>query len=153
VAEISHIRFVKQKRETGIDRNRGFMWDLFGNVGCVDSGGATMIAALMSRARAFAVLLAIGVSVTPARAVDGTWTGGALPIVNEWTQGTNWNSTPSPNTVPDNTATFTSVATTSVIISASTSINTIQFTAAGAGFHIYYCPRCKLHHQWYRHRQ
>jgi hypothetical protein len=112
VAEISHIRFVKQKRETGIDRNRGFMWDLFGNVGCVDSGGATMIAALMSRARAFAVLLAIGVSVTPARAVDGTWTGGALPIVNEWTQGTNWNSTPSPNTVPDNTATFTSVATT-----------------------------------------
>src|SRR6516225_4392019 len=60
-----------------------------------------------------------------AHAVDGTWTGPEA----EWTVGTNWTSIP-PNTVPDNTATFTNnSAPKSVTISSSTSINTIEFTA------------------------
>jgi fibronectin-binding autotransporter adhesin len=61
-----------------------------------------------------------------ARAVDGTWNGPGA----EWTVGTNWTSIP-PNTVPDNTATFANNGPTSVTISNSTSINTIEF-AAGA---------------------
>src|SRR3981081_32050 len=36
-------------------------------------------------------------------AVDGTWTGPGA----EWTTGTNWSSLPTPNTVPDDIATFT----------------------------------------------
>ena len=69
-----------------------------------------------------------------ARAVDGTWTGGVPPLPNEWTQGTNWNSNP-PNTVPDDIATFTNNgAPTSVAISSSTSINTIEFTAAAPAY-------------------
>src|SRR5262249_23369230 len=60
-----------------------------------------------------------------AHAVDGTWTGPGA----EWTVGPNWTSIP-PNTVPDGTATFmNNSAPTSVTISNSTSINTIQFTA------------------------
>ena len=91
-----------------------------------------MIARLMSRARALAVLLAIGASVTPARAVDGTWTGGVAPLPNEWTQGTNWSSTP---TVPDNTAIFTNNgAPGSLTISSPASINTIQIDAGSFGF-------------------
>src|SRR5262249_61899676 len=67
-----------------------------------------------------------------AQATDGTWIGNGAPVSNEWTQGNNWNSTPTPNTVPDNAATFTNnSAPTSVTISNSTSINTIEF-AAGA---------------------
>src|SRR5215472_19254171 len=65
-----------------------------------------------------------------AQATDGTWIGNGAPVSNEWTQGNNWNSTPTPNTVPDITATFTNNgAPTSVTISNSTSINTIEFTA------------------------
>src|SRR5215472_6356681 len=65
-----------------------------------------------------------------AQATDGTWIGNGAPVSNEWTQGNNWNSTPTPNTVPDITATFTNNgAPTSVTISNSTSINTIDFTA------------------------
>src|SRR5262249_39571952 len=41
-----------------------------------------------------------------AQATDGTWIGGGAPVSNEWTQGNNWNSTPTANTVPDITATF-----------------------------------------------
>src|SRR5262245_9201514 len=67
-----------------------------------------------------------------ARGTDGTWIGGGAPVSNEWFQGNNWNSTPTPNTVPDITATFTNNgAPTLVTISTSTSINTIEF-AAGA---------------------
>src|SRR5262252_5837543 len=67
-----------------------------------------------------------------AQATDGTWIGNGAPVSNEWTQGNNWNSTPTPNTVPDNAATFTNnSAPASVTISNSTSINTIEF-AAGA---------------------
>jgi len=69
-------------------------------------------------------------TLTPdaARAVDGTWTGPGA----EWTTGTNWSSSP---TVPDNTATFTNNgAPTSVTISSSTSINTIDFAAAAPAY-------------------
>src|SRR5262249_18806966 len=60
-----------------------------------------------------------------AYAVDGTWTGPGA----EWTVGTNWTSIP-PNTVPNGTATFANNgAPTSVTISNSTSIDTIQFNA------------------------
>src|SRR6516162_4475050 len=63
-----------------------------------------------------------------AHAVDGTWTGPAA----EWTDGTNWSSTPD---VPDNAATFTNNgAPTSVTISGDASINTIQFTAGAPAF-------------------
>ncbi|MGY4568818.1 uncharacterized protein with beta-barrel porin domain [Bradyrhizobium sp. USDA 3256] len=63
-----------------------------------------------------------------AQAVDGTWNGPG----GEWTTGVNWSSTP---TVPDGSATFANNgAPTSVTISASTSINTIQF---GAGVPAY----------------
>ena len=62
-----------------------------------------------------------------AYATDGTWIA-PPPNPEEWTQGTNWSSSP---TVPDGTATFTNNgATTSVTISGSASIETIQFTAA-----------------------
>jgi fibronectin-binding autotransporter adhesin len=67
-----------------------------------------------------------------AHATDGTWTGG---VSNEWTLGPNWSSTPTPNTVPDDVATFTNNgAPTSVTISSSTSINAIQFDAAAPAY-------------------
>jgi len=70
-----------------------------------------------------------------AHATDGTWLGGGGPFGSEWTVGTNWNSTPTPNTVPDDIATFTNNgAPTSVTISNSTSINTIEFTAAAPAY-------------------
>jgi hypothetical protein len=66
---------------------------------------------------------------------DGTWIGGGAPVSNEWFQGNNWSSTPTTNTVPDNTATFTNNgAPTSVTISTSTSINTIDFSAAVSAY-------------------
>jgi len=73
--------------------------------------------------------LAALVALAPvAHAVDGTWTGPDT----EWTDGTNWSSTPD---VPDNTATFTNnAAPTSVTISDDASINTIQFTAGAPAF-------------------
>ena len=66
-----------------------------------------------------------------AHAVDGTWTGPG----GEWTTGTNWSSTPTPNTVPDDIATFTNNgAPTSVGISNNASINTIQFDALAPAY-------------------
>src|SRR5215470_7396225 len=70
------------------------------------------------------------VAPNTARAVDGTWTGITSA---EWTVGTNWNSIPA-NTVPDDIATFANSNRTSVTISSSTSINTIQFTAAAPAY-------------------
>src|SRR6516225_6590523 len=64
-----------------------------------------------------------------AHAVDGTWAGPGA----EWTVGTNWTSVP-PNTVPDNTATFANNGPTSVTISNSTSINTIEFSAGAPAY-------------------
>jgi autotransporter-associated beta strand protein len=62
-----------------------------------------------------------------AHALDGMWTGPGA----EWTTGTNWSSSP---TVPDNTATFTGSAPTSVTISNNASINTIDFDAAAPAY-------------------
>ena len=92
-----------------------------------------MITAQISRVLAFAVLFAIGPGVTAARATDGTWTDATSN--NEWTTGTNWNSTP-PATVPDNTAIFTTIAPAkrSVTISTDASINTIRFNAAAPAY-------------------
>src|SRR5262245_29977106 len=60
--------------------------------------------------------------------VDGTWTGPGT----EWTEGTNWSSSPD---VPENAATFTNnSAPTSVTISGPADINTIQFTAAAPAY-------------------
>ena len=68
---------------------------------------------------------------SPAHAVDGTWLGGGAPVPNEWTQGNNWSSNP---TVPDDIATFTNNGAPTSVISNSTSINTIQFTAAAPAY-------------------
>jgi autotransporter-associated beta strand protein/T5SS/PEP-CTERM-associated repeat protein len=68
---------------------------------------------------------ALGMSVPATAQVSGTWTA-PLPNPQEWTQGTNWSSNPD---VPDTTATFTNnLAATSVTISSTRSIGTIQFT-------------------------
>jgi autotransporter-associated beta strand protein/T5SS/PEP-CTERM-associated repeat protein len=76
---------------------------------------------------AFAVL-----SPSSAQTIDGTWLGGGAPVTNRWTQGNNWSSNPD---VPDRTATFTNNgAPTSVTISSTTSIGTIQFTAAAPAY-------------------
>jgi autotransporter-associated beta strand protein/T5SS/PEP-CTERM-associated repeat protein len=68
---------------------------------------------------------------SPAHAVDGTWLGSGAPVPNEWTQGNNWSSNP---TVPDDIATFTNNGAPTSVISNSTSINTIQFTAAAPAY-------------------
>ena len=79
---------------------------------------AALLAALFSMA------LAAGV----AHAQDATWQGPG----NEWTTGTNWSSSP---TVPTGTATFTNNgAPTSVTISNTTSINTLNFTTAAPAY-------------------
>ncbi|MBR0757060.1 autotransporter domain-containing protein [Bradyrhizobium jicamae] len=72
-----------------------------------------------------AVLLATtALGVVSAHAVDGTWTGATS---TEWTDGTNWTSTP---TVPDGTATFTNTGSTTVDSNALVNIGSILFTAA-----------------------
>src|SRR6266550_3053432 len=90
---------------------------------------------LSARARAATLLrgaLLAGVSLATlapaAHAVDGIWTGPGA----EWTDGTNWSSTPD---VPDDTAAFTNNgAPTSVTISSAADIITIQFTAAAPAY-------------------
>ena len=63
-----------------------------------------------------------------AYAVDGTWTGAGA----EWTTGANWSSNP---TVPDGMATFTNNdAPTSVTISTTASIDSIQFVAGAPAY-------------------
>lgn len=73
----------------------------------------------------FAVLLATtAMGVVTARAVDGTWTGASS---TEWTDGTNWTSTP---VVPDGTATFTNTGPNTVDSNGLVGIGTVLFTAA-----------------------
>jgi hypothetical protein len=95
------------------------------------SGGrspATAGAGTLPRAALLAGVSLIALAPNAAHAVDGIWTGPAA----EWTDGTNWSSTPD---VPDNTATFTNNgAPTSVTISDDVSIDTIQFTAGAPAF-------------------
>src|SRR5262245_63336491 len=93
---------------------------------------ATARAGTLSRAALLAgVSLAALASLAPGTVyaqVDGTWTGPGA----EWTDGTNWTSTPD---VPDNTATFiNNAAPTSVSVSTAAEINTIQFTAAAPAY-------------------
>lgn len=87
------------------------------------SGGGTL-----PRAALLAGVSLLALAPNAARALDGTWTGPGA----EWTDGTNWSSTPD---VPDDTATFTNnAAPTSVTISNDASINTIQFTVGAPAF-------------------
>ena len=75
--------------------------------------------------QSLAVLLATSaLGVVPAHAVDGTWTGASS---SEWTDGTNWSSTPS---VPDGTATFTNTGPTAVQSNGLVNIGTVLFTGA-----------------------
>lgn len=70
------------------------------------------------------LLATTALGVVAARAVDGTWVGGTS---TEWTDGTNWTSTP---TVPDGTATFTSIGQTTVDSNGLVNIGAVVFTAA-----------------------
>lgn len=73
---------------------------------------------------ALATLLAsTALGVVAAHAVDGSWVGATS---NEWTNGTNWSSTPN---VPDGTATFTTTGPTGVITSGLVNIGKVIFTA------------------------
>lgn len=73
---------------------------------------------------ALATLLATtALGVVAAHAVDGSWVGATS---NEWTDGTNWSSTPN---VPDGTATFTTTGPTGVITSGLVNIGNVIFTA------------------------
>lgn len=73
---------------------------------------------------ALATLLAsTALGVVAAHAVDGSWVGATS---NEWTDGSNWSSTPN---VPDGTATFTTTGPTGVITSGLVNIGKVIFTA------------------------
>src|SRR3981081_3793462 len=63
-------------------------------------------------------------------AIDGTWTGPG----NEWTDGTNWSSNPSP---PDGTGTFTNNgAPAAVGVSGLVNIGVVTFTGAAPAYTI-----------------
>ncbi|MBR0774520.1 autotransporter domain-containing protein [Bradyrhizobium diazoefficiens] len=70
------------------------------------------------------LLASTALGVVAAHAVDGSWVGGTS---TEWTDGTNWTSTPA---VPDGTATFTDTGLTTVDANGSVSIGAVVFTAA-----------------------
>ena len=75
--------------------------------------------------RSLAALLATtALGVVSAHAADGTWSGASS---NEWTDGTNWSSTPA---VPDGTATFSNVGPTAVVSNGLVSVGSVQFSAA-----------------------
>jgi autotransporter-associated beta strand protein len=78
-----------------------------------------------------ALLAGACLGAASAHATDGTWTGATD---EGWTNGTNWSSTPTANTVPDNTATFSSSTHTFVEITPGASINTIQFDATAGAY-------------------
>lgn len=74
---------------------------------------------------ALATLLAMtALGIVAAHAVDGTWTGASS---TEWTDGTNWTSTPD---VPDGTATFTNTGPATVDSNGFVNIGAVVFTAA-----------------------
>ncbi|MET4069926.1 autotransporter-associated beta strand protein [Bradyrhizobium sp. S3.2.6] len=70
------------------------------------------------------LLATTALGVVAAHAVDGSWVGGTS---TEWTDGTNWTSTP---TVPDGTATFTSTGLTTVDSNGLVNIGAVTFAAA-----------------------
>ncbi|WLA54318.1 autotransporter domain-containing protein [Bradyrhizobium diazoefficiens] len=69
------------------------------------------------------LLATTALGVVSAQAVDGNWIGGT----SEWTDGANWDSTP---TVPDGTATFSTSGDTNIASSGVVSIGSVIFTAA-----------------------
>jgi autotransporter-associated beta strand protein len=70
------------------------------------------------------LLATTALGIVAAHAVDGTWTGASS---TEWTDGTNWSSTP---TVPDGTATFTNTGPTTVDSNGLVNIGAVLFTVA-----------------------
>lgn len=70
------------------------------------------------------LLATTALGVVTAHAVDGTWTGATS---TEWTDGTNWTSTPD---VPDGTATFTNTGPNTVDSNGLVNIGAVVFTAA-----------------------
>ncbi|WP_246801211.1 autotransporter domain-containing protein [Bradyrhizobium genosp. L] len=81
----------------------------------------------MTRHSIAVLLAATALGVVSAHATDGTWTGTSS---NDWTDGTNWSSTP---TVPDGTATFTNNgAPTNVDSNGAVNVGTVVFTPAPA---------------------
>ena len=69
------------------------------------------------------LLATTALGVVAAHAVDGTWIGATS---TDWTDGTNWTSTP---TVPDGTATFTNTGSTTVDSNGLVNIGAVVFTA------------------------
>ena len=74
------------------------------------------------------LLATTALGVVAAHALDGDWTGASS---NEWTDGTNWSSTP---TVPDVTATFSTTGPTSVVTSGLVTIGSVIFDAAAPAY-------------------
>lgn len=70
------------------------------------------------------LLATTALGIVAARAADGTWTGASS---TEWTDGTNWTSTPD---VPDGTATFTNTGPATVDSNGFVNIGAVVFTAA-----------------------
>ncbi|WBL76478.1 autotransporter domain-containing protein [Bradyrhizobium xenonodulans] len=70
------------------------------------------------------LLATTALGIVAAHAVDGTWTGASS---TEWTDGTNWTSTPD---VPDGTATFTNTGPATVDSNGFVNIGAVVFTAA-----------------------
>ncbi|MCP3384626.1 autotransporter domain-containing protein [Bradyrhizobium sp. CCGUVB4N] len=71
-----------------------------------------------------ALLATTAPGLVAAHAGDGTWVGGTS---TDWTDGTNWTSTP---TVPDGTATFTDTGLSAVDSNGLVNIGAVVFTAA-----------------------
>lgn len=84
---------------------------------------ASRLGALLRHALA-TLLATTALGIVVARAADGTWTGASS---TEWTDGTNWTSTPD---VPDGTATFTNTGPATVDSNGFVNIGAVVFTAA-----------------------
>jgi outer membrane autotransporter protein len=89
---------------------------------------------LLTASSVVAIGLVTAFGSTGARATDGTWNGATS---NQWNTGTNWSSTPTANTTPDGTATFTTNNPTSIAISGAnvlTAISTVQFNTGALAY-------------------
>lgn len=84
---------------------------------------ASRLGSLLGHALA-TLLTTSALGIVAAHAVDGTWTGASS---TEWTDGTNWTSTPD---VPDGTATFTNTGSATVDSNGLVNIGAVVFTAA-----------------------
>jgi len=87
-----------------------------------------------TRRLAAGLLASVSLGALTAAAVDATWVGGQQPAPAEWTQGTNWQSTPA-HTLPDGTAFFTNNgAVTSLSVTGVVSLGQMQFGAAAPAY-------------------